>query len=247
MKLLPNFMPDKDILDRIKKECHWGNFTINNQVLKRTGSFEGIVSDTFVPWLRCPSIENQEIYPMCSIVKEIRDKILLEYGCETNIAKIQKYTDGETTINPHADKILDLEVGQPIFFIRFGEKRTLVLQNKMTKEKKRIEMPHNTLFIMDYNDNLNWTHSIEKEKVTDASYSIIFRKSVTFLHKELKIVFGKHCPLKTEQDVLGTKDFSGFFTKQEQKEALVKLYNKENKNVISLKEYQDVMEKAIYP
>lgn len=246
MKVIYDFMKEDNIVSRLEQECHWGQFTIKGKPLTRTGSFEGIVNENMsVPWLRCPSIENQTIYPMSPIVQAIREKIHNELGGDSNIAKIQKYKDGNVDIKPHTDKILDLNPGTPIYLIRFGVTRTFILQHKVTKEIRKIDMPHDTLLILDYQDNLEWTHAVAQDaSITEPGYSIVFRQSVTFLEESTGIVYGKHTPFKTIQDIHITDKY---YTKEQQTKELVKMYNKENNNVISLDDYSEIMNKAIFP
>lgn len=249
MKVIYDFMTNSDtIVSKMIEQCNWGQFTINGKSLTRAGSFEGLGSYLEVPWLRCPSIEKQTIYPMSLIVKEIRDKIYTDLGYSTNIAKIQKYSDGNVVIKRHSDKIIDLEPSTPIFLIRFGATRTVILQHKVTKEIRKIEMPHNTLLILDYKDNIEWTHSIAKDPIIkEPGYSIVFRQSVTFLDSLTGLVYGKHTPFKNKNEINSYNSFNFFYTKEKQTEELVKMYNKENNNVISLEEYRKFMDKAIYP
>lgn len=261
MKVMYDFIDESDhIISEMEKQCHWGQFNINGKTLTRTGSFEGqyyireeIDGEStlvkIIPWLRCPSIENQTIYPMSDIITDLIEEMNKKMGATSNIAKIQKYEDGNVDIKPHSDKILDLKPGSSIYLIRFGAKRTAILQHKVTKEIRRIEMPHNTLLILSYQDNLEWTHSIEKDsKITEPSYSIVFRNSVTFLEPNLKIVYGQHTPFKTKNDIhRKTNKINSYYTKEKQREELVKMYNKENNNVIRLEDYSEIMKKAIFP
>ena len=263
MKVIYDFINGDlgDIIKQLEEECNWGQFTIKGKPLTRTGSFEVIntIDDWTskilgTPWLRCPSIENQTMYPMSCIVSYILEKIHdeIEIGIweETNppnIAKIQKYEDGYVDIKPHTDKILDLSPNSKIYLIRFGATRTVVLQNKVTKEIRKIDMPHDTLLVLDYEDNLHWTHGVVQDPtVTEPGYSIVFRTSVTFLEPELGVVYGKHTPFKTREDI-NLDNLNNFYTKKQQTEELVKMYNKENNNVISLEDYRHLMDKAIYP
>lgn len=59
-------------------------------------------------WLRCPSIEYQKVYEWSPVVKDLTSQIESHFQTTLNIAKIQKYCDGNAGIYLHADKILDL-------------------------------------------------------------------------------------------------------------------------------------------
>lgn len=137
MYLIENFLDSvKDYILSEFEKYKWNDFTINNKKLTRTGCFEGTCGKT--PWLRCPSIEHQTIYPLSDLTISIMDKIS-NMGYHTNIAKIQKYDNGNIGINLHSDKIIDLDVNTPIFITRFGETRTCLLKNKLNGKIREIK------------------------------------------------------------------------------------------------------------
>lgn len=232
------FSDENNILSFIKKECHFDKFTINNKELCRTGSFEGIQSI----WLRCPSIEFQVIHPFSNVIKNLNKQILNKIGLETNIVKIQKY-ESESYIYPHSDKILDLEVDQPIVVARFGSTRTCVLINKVTKETIEIKVPNNSLLVISYQANLLWKHGIIKELTNEDSYSIVFRRSVTFKYQDY--VYGIHTPYKTLEE-LKLKLNKQIWSKEQSKLELVKCYSKENSSVVDLSIYKDIINNSIW-
>ena len=200
--IIHNFLKPEDcinIIEKIKSEVHWGDFTINNKVLSRKGCFQG---DDNHPWLRCPSIENQIVLPWTFQVKKISDIIASIFGHEMNIAKIQEYIDENTSISAHSDKIIDLDDYVPIYNIRFGATRRFRLKNKFTKEITDVLMPHNSLFVLGPITNRGWTHEIPKENFkVGPSYSIIYRKSVTFKDIETGSLYGERTIYKTRESI----------------------------------------------
>lgn len=236
--LYKDFFSDDKILENIKNECHFDKFTINNRELCRTGSFEGIPSI----WLRCPSIEFQVVHPFSNVIKDLNKKILQSIGLDTNIVKIQKY-ESNSYIYPHSDKILDLEVGQPIVVGRFGSTRTCILINKVSKETIRVKIPNNSLLVISYQANLLWKHGIIKENTNEDSYSIVFRRSVTFKYQDY--VYGIHTPNKTFEE-LKLKLKEECWSKEQSKLELVKCYSKENSSVVDLSIYKDIIKNSIW-
>lgn len=244
------------ISEELEKQTKWGNFTINDKLLPRSGCFEGnnyyIDEIKISPWLRCPSIENQEIYPMSDITLYIKDQIKELTGFDTNIAKIQKYDNGTIGIHSHSDKIIDLDEHTPIFIARFGEARTCVLTNKETNEIIEVKLGNNSLLVLSYEANLKWKHGISyKDETTKPSYSIVFRKSITFLHPS-GFVFGENTPFKTLDDLtefLKEKEnrINNYFTKERQKKVIIGCYKEENKNEIDISTYKKIIENCIYP
>lgn len=253
IKLIHNYFPSHisdSIIDKIEKECRLDNFTISEKILCRTGSFEGdTIRNNSTPWLRCPSIEHQIIYSWSDTLRMIRDDIIKSLGFYTNIAKLQKYSDGNAYINVHSDKIIDLDEKTPIFIIRFGASRTCIFINKVTNATLFVTVPHNSMLIIDYDANLIWKHGIQKEShIVDASYSIVYRKSVTFKYQDY--IYGFRTPFITIYEL-----FSYIKDKEKYKEKNKELWDKdtyhknivrcfafENKNKVNLKLYNEIME-----
>lgn len=240
--LIKNFMNSKDILEKIKNECVMDSFTINGKILCRTGCFEGDQDN--IPWIRCPSIENQIIHPWSSPLFEIKNKIENELGYKTNIAKLQKYDDGRSFIHNHSDKIIDLDNNTPIFIIRFGATRICKLIHKTSKQIKLVNVTDNSLLIISYNANLEWTHGIlEEPDITEPSYSIVYRNSITF--KSGNYVYGENTPFKTENDI-NDKALEDLWCHDTFKKKIVKAYAYENNNICDITLYSDIINNSAY-
>jgi len=180
--------------DAFEKEIDWRPMTIGGRELCRRGCFQGRPGPNGgVPWLRCPSIEEQDILPLTPTVQALMDHINAKFGVATNIVKIQRYDDGKAFIRAHSDKVLDLAPDVPIFNYRIGATRNLVMTHKATKERRLVAMPHNSLFVIGPQTNREWLHGIEPEnvdgpgpetgsKATGPSISMIFRESITYKH-----------------------------------------------------------------
>lgn len=107
-----------------------------------------------------------------------------------------KYSNGNAGIHLHSDKIIDLDINTPIFVARFGAERICVLQNKETNDTIEVSVPNNSLLVISYDANRKWKHGIkEDDTVLQPSYSIVFRKSVTFLHPK-GFLCGERTPFK---------------------------------------------------
>jgi hypothetical protein len=258
--LIKNFMPNEnELIKNIEQECIFDKFTINNKILCRTGSFEGDTdTDTeneSTPWLRCPSIEFQTINKWSNQILKIRNNItqleeIFKTNCKTNIAKIQKYDNGDAFIYNHSDKIIDLDESTPIFIIRFGETRICKLINKNTKETLLVEMPHNTLLIMTYQANLEWTHGIIKEEKKGVSYSIVFRNSITYKLNNENLVYGKNTPFKTKNELFLSKQINfsnkNLYDYKTFKNNIIKAYNEENNNICDKSVYNNIIKYSPY-
>lgn len=246
-----------DITTELINQCAWEDFTINGKVLCRKGSFQGDqLKNDCTPWLRCPSIERQVIYPFTNIVTILRQAIRLKLNYKANIAKIQKY-DVDSYISPHVDKIIDLDPESPILIGRFGGTRRCTLTNKVTDEIINVNVKHNSLLVIEYEGNLIWRHGIlplapagifPEEDRTD-SYSIVFRNSVTFRHTNTNLVFGVNTPFKTFEDLslyLDSDESRSYYDSETQSKKIIDCYKTENKTVCTIDLYKDIIENAIF-
>ena len=233
--------------EEIEKHCRFSKMTINGNELPRTGSFE-CVRDPETgskPILRCPSSEDNLATDASGLVSNLIDDIEALTGHETNIVKIQKYDNGNIRIVKHSDKILDLDENTSIFILRIGASRTCLLQNKTTKQKIDFKVENGDLLVMSYKANTEWTHGIQCDRgLTEPSYSMVFRKSITFLDQDTGYVFGKHTPFsKLPTDV----DESKYLTREQQKNKMVECFAIDNKTVANLEIYKDLIENSIFP
>lgn len=261
--LIDKFCSDVNTAD-MEQQCAFNDMTINGSKLCRTGSLQGdqmIQTDKngkqhkVTPCLRCPSIENCIVYDWSPIVAQIRDKIFNNFGIRSNLAKIQKYNDGNAIIASHSDKIIDLNDKIPIFVVRFGVDRTCVFTNKVNKQKINVNVGHGSLLMIKYDANLIWTHSIVKDDTPEISYSIIFRNVVTYHHPH-GYIYGPNTPFKTLDDLLdfvsksslpgGEKLLENYYTKEEQRQQLTVLYARENNSINTIDLYKEAIEKIIY-
>ena len=104
-------------------------------------------------------------------------------------------------------------------------------------------MNNGDLLIIPYLQNLEWTHGILKDQqVSDPSYSLVFRKSITFIGE--KYIFGKNTPFSEYPKHV---DESKFLNKNEQKIKLVECFNLDNKTVADINIYKDIINNCIFP
>ena len=178
--LIHDFIENNNSFDILKNEVQWGNFTINDKILSRTGCFQGIPTKIYgknvYPWLRCPSIEHQHIYDYTPMVNKIKH-MLPSYGLDNvnNIAKIQYYDNGDVIIHSHSDKILDLMEYQPIYIFRCGAERTVKLTHKITKKVLTFSMPNNSMFVLGWKTNLEYSHGvIENPEIKELDINPLF-------------------------------------------------------------------------
>jgi len=231
----------------LEAETEWGDLYINGHVLKRQGCFVGERVGMGTPWLRCPSISGATVGVWKGLVDNAAAMINRDFGVGVNIAKVQRYDDGNIGIASHSDKIIDLAEIVPIFNLRLGATRAFVLQNKQTGEKIRVDMPDNTLFVLGYQTNKEWRHAIERERGAGVSYSIIFRQTVTF--RDGDYIFGERTPLATYHDLvkaIQTETIPSHWEYDIMHGKMVEMYARENRSVVTLEDYRPIIENSVF-
>lgn len=94
------------------------------------------------------------------------------------------------------------------------------------------------MLVLSYQDNLEWQHGIKIEpEITNESYSIVFRNSTTFLDKNTDLIYGENTPIKNKE-MLNNINKLVYYSREKQKELIVKLYGIENKKECDLSLYQ---------
>lgn len=181
-------------------------------------------------YLRCPSIQ---------YVKKFTEKlntIANTVDPEVNIIKIVKYENGSKSINPHADKTIDLDNKVPIYNIRLGASRKLVLEHKTNKTVITTIIPHNAMFILGLKTNAEFTHAVPEEPdVTNCTYSIILRRSVTFKDNDSDFLWGPRTRFPAYEDLNEYLNTGGKASGD--KAELIKLWGIENSCEVSPDHY----------
>lgn len=256
-----DFLPAEEadhVIEKLEQEAAWNplvSFSHNGTAKGRIGSFQGVPLEGSgaVPYLRCPSIAQQEILPLTPTIEVIRARIAEECGgVQVNIAKIQKYETGRANIPSHADKIIDLAAGVPIYNARFGATRVVLLVNKLDQTQTiSVPMPHNSFLVLGARTNDEWTHSVPvteaaERDTTGASYSIIFRQSVTFMLPGTNYLFGERTRFKTIEELQAAIDDKSIEAiPRPDYEELRRLFQVENREPIVLQQhYADFMARS---
>ncbi|ARF12046.1 2OG-FeII oxygenase [Klosneuvirus KNV1] len=172
-------------------------------------------------YLRCPSIKQVKKF-----TKKLRT-IAHTVDPSVNIIKIVKYENGTKLINAHADKTIDLDDKTPIYNVRLGTPRKFVLEHKTNGTVITTTIPHNAIFILGLKTNMEFTHAVPEEpNVTDCTYSIILRRSVTFKDSETDFLWGPRTPFPLYSDLKGY--LSTGKKANDNKTELIKLWGIEN-------------------
>jgi hypothetical protein len=107
-----------------------------------------------------------------------------------------------------------MEKGLPVLNLSFGATRTMILKHKENKHPiQKIKLPHNSLFVLGWKTNREWTHSIKQDKIpiiiktpdeisfSGERISYTFRTISTFITDD-NIIFGQGAINKTYEDAI---------------------------------------------
>jgi alkylated DNA repair dioxygenase AlkB len=144
------------------------------------------------------------------VSEKIRQRISNYLELDLNHALIQYYRSGSDHISEHADKTLDILKNTPVINISFGAVRTMKLRSKYkkhdgTRDIHNIKLTNGSIFVLGWETNKNFTHSIKQDKRIDSikstdelafdgqRISLTFRNIATFMDSNGKL-FGQGAP-----------------------------------------------------
>lgn len=149
-------------------------FTIFNRTtcVPRDMAFYGdVYPDGSRPIIRYRSHKDSdypEVRPWPQELRRLR-RILFEVtGQKFNHCVVNQYLDGSDYIGYHFDKTRDYVPDSSIATLSFGGKRTLRLKHTKTGKTENIPLGASSLFVLGWDTNLVWKHSIVKTKASCA-------------------------------------------------------------------------------
>lgn len=222
--LIENLLSDEmclDIFTKAKDGINWSKMYNRGSEVPRLVAIQ-YEKNTYgdIPVYRHPVDEQPDGEEFNELTLMIKNEIEKKLGQKFNHCLIQYYKNGSANIGEHSDKTLDIEFGTNIVNYSIGATRTFILKDKdKIKEKQRIKLPHNSLFVMDWDTNRKWLHAIhpdnrpECEKTDDeldyhgSRISYTFRTISTFITKDNKL-YGKGAKVKTKEELNKTDNTS---------------------------------------
>jgi len=199
MSAIYDFIDGNELLiyfEEIKKEIKFDLMINQGRPVSRLVAIQGDIIDDVKPLYRHPTDKQPDITEWTPTVFKIKNYISTKLGQNLNHCLIQWYRNGFDNISDHCDKTLDIEMGTSIVNYSIGATRKMSLKpkNKLSNEDKRIILlKHNSLFVLDWETNKKYLHSIkadkrrECEKTEDERYcngeriSFTFRTIATFI------------------------------------------------------------------
>lgn len=211
----------EDIFNNLDGEIGWNVMTHKGGPVPRLISIQGDVEhEVCFPLYRHPADEQPSTIPFTPYASRCRDEVSAVLGQRFNHALIQKYRSGKDNISEHADKTLDITRGTAIVNLSIGSTRVMILRSKpdhpdtptgeeqgeddagSNKIVQKITLPPNSLFVLGWQTNLLFTHSIKADKrmplekrpderlYDEQRISLTFRNIATFI-SPTGIIFGQ--------------------------------------------------------
>jgi len=162
-----------------------------------------------------PALPFEEIHE--TIINKIKEQFL-DLSLDFNNAMVEIYNNLYTSMGYHSDQALDLDKDSyiAIFSVYNNQKyvpRTLMIQNKITKNISKIVMEHNSVILFSVKENAKHLHKIilEKNSKDTEWLGITFRLSKTMI----KFIDNKPYFLNGEELILkNDKEFYHLRTKE---------------------------------
>jgi alkylated DNA repair dioxygenase AlkB len=218
-------------INKIKEEINFQEMYSQGAPVPRLISIQGKIENGLKPLYRHPADTQPELTEMTNTVKKICDILSQKLNQKFNHVLIQLYRNGNDNISEHADKTLDIEKNTNIVNYSLGATRTMKLRKKKSndlceqREIHKVRLLHNSIFVLGWNDNCNWLHSINQDKRTDnikqfdelsfngERISFTFRTIATFVDDSNNI-FGQGAPKNKDYTTDDTLEMLYAFSKE---------------------------------
>ncbi|CAF0729270.1 unnamed protein product [Adineta steineri] len=171
LDIFPTDVAD-DLFNKLRDEITWNEMRQKGGRVPRDISIQGTLQiengDEYEPLYRHPADEQPELIswtPTALLIKERIEQIIEQ---KLNHALIQYYRNGKDFIGEHSDKTLDVLIKSNIVNYSLGAARTMILKHKTQSGlKQRFKLPHNSLFVLGWQTNREWFHSIKQDNRLD--------------------------------------------------------------------------------
>lgn len=157
-----------DCMRKLEEEVKFGKMMMKGGPVPREICLQ-VDKSIGIPIYRHPVDHHPPLYDWTLTVNKIKHKLEIVTKLSTNHMLIQRYNHGKEFISEHADKTLDIRKGTNIINMSFGATRTMILRPKKDTrtgkegETLRIDLPHNSIFILGWKTNKKYLHSIRKD------------------------------------------------------------------------------------
>lgn len=219
-RIIHNLLPpdlESTSFNELYREITWQTMLHKGGEVPRLIAVQGEIMDRGIrPIYRHPTDYPQMATEWTATVLQIKNIVESVMRCSFNHGLVQYYRSGMDYISEHADKSLDILHGTPIVSVSIGASRVMILKLKPDVKPNtntiKISLPHNSLFVLGYETNRLYTHSIKQDRRNISEkredellyggqrISITFRNISTFIRPDLR-VFGQGATCKTEMEL----------------------------------------------
>jgi hypothetical protein len=191
-------------LDDVKKEIIFQEMYSQGTLVPRLIAIQGIIENDLEPLYRHPTDCQPDMLKMTPITKRICDFFSTKLNQKFNHVLIQLYRNGHDNIGEHCDKTLDIQKNTSIINYSLGATREMKLRTKKSdnnnRDIKKVKLKNNSVFVLGWNTNQKWLHSINQDKREDflksedelvnngERISFTFRTIATFIDKNNNII-----------------------------------------------------------
>jgi hypothetical protein len=168
--LLTNIFDEKEadkIFELLKSEVEFGSMSMKGGIVPRLIALQGEISEEKgIPVYRHPSDHHPKMNKWSPTVEHIKNEVEKNVKLKINHMLIQQYRNGDDFISEHSDKTLDILRESCIVNVSFGATRTMLLRPKKDyagSSNIRVKLPHNSIFILGWETNKCYTHSVVKD------------------------------------------------------------------------------------
>ena len=256
-------MATEGLLERLQEEVEFHSINHRGGAIPRLFALQGEVltsrdggsdDDRWIPVYRHPIDNEPPLLPWTPLVHTIKTHVeaCLQYKYTFNHVLIQLYRDGRDHISEHSDKTLDIEKDSVIVNYSLGAQRQLVLKSKAKKDmmkkdsdddgiddgivyhREKITLLSNSMFVLGWNTNKHYLHSIKQDKRNDdmkedcergVRISLTFRVIATFTNIGTKELRGQGVRHRSD----GKGEYRDYLEAGALSEALLYAFSNENK------------------
>ena len=236
-----------------KQHIKWQKMFHRSGEVPRLVAVQGFVDMTGneAPIYRHPADESPELLPFDTVVDVLRKAAEKVVGHPLNHALIQWYRNGEDNISEHSDKTLDVVPGSSIVNVSLGAQRTMIIRAKKSalsspmdseqvdaaRPSQRIQLSHNSIFVLGQKTNQHWLHSIRADKrptfekspaelaFDGQRISFTFRHIGTFINLADNTIWGQGATSKTRE---GARPLLSGAEAEQEGENMIRAFGQEN-------------------
>ena len=184
-------------IQTIKNEIEFKEMLSQGAPVPRLIAIQGKIENELKPLYRHPVDAQPELTEMSYTTNKICNILSEKLNKKFNHVLIQLYRDGNDNIGEHSDKTLDIEKNTDIINYSIGATRIMKLRKKKDvnnneREIHKVELLNNSVFVLGWDDNRNWLHSINKNNNLNNNELFVNKERISFTFRSIATFIDKH-------------------------------------------------------